>query len=177
MTKRFVSISLLVANAVGLPGVHVRRHPWSQYSRGSIVSLTFALQSNFAGEGMGKSNPLHRDFSGKSQSEDLPSSITCDILAFCCCLVLAQHKSEKGWQGPPLFQHRGEPAFGRREDDTKDGLVSGRDQRPTTSRVAQVAGGLRRTRASDAPTVSLFPDDQLDSSRRRGQLAGEVERD
>ena len=46
---------------------------------------------------------------GKTQSEDLPSSIASRFLAFCCCLVFAQHKPKKGRKEPPLLQHRGEP--------------------------------------------------------------------
>ena len=63
---------------------------------------------------------------GKQQSEDLPSSITLRFLAFCCCLVFAQHKPKEGRQGSPLLQHRGEPADLREQDGAAYRAVSWR---------------------------------------------------
>src|SRR5229473_1640904 len=103
-----------------------------------------------------------RDFESRC-SEDLPTFKLTNFLSLCGCDVSAQHKSEKGWQGASLLQHRRESSAELGQDGTAHGSVSGRSQRPTSGGLAQELGGVRRRSAELAHSESV--------SRRPGNSA------
>src|SRR5216684_1464673 len=115
-----------------------------------------------------------RDFESRC-SEDLPTFKLTNFLSLCGCDVSAQHKSEKGWQGASLLQHRRESSAELGQDGTAHGSVSGRSQRPTSGGLAQELGGVRRRSAelAHSESVSRRPGNSPGCGRRS---AGEIER-
>src|SRR5260221_5644527 len=89
--------------------------------------------------------------------------------------VSAQHRTKEGRQEARILQRGRESPPARLQDGAANGSLSGRDQRPATSRLAQVAGGLRRrpTRLPNHEPVSERP---RSASRCAGQRTTEIER-
>src|SRR6266567_2773600 len=79
---------------------------------------------------------------GRVKTKSLPFDT--GVLAVCCQHVSAQHPSQKRRQGSSLLQHRRKPSHRFRQDGAANRSLSRRDQRSTTSDMAQNAVGVTR---------------------------------
>lgn len=102
-------------------------------ARLSQLAASFGLFEPFCGC---KALKAKEGLARNAHSEDLPSFMLSENLAFCGGLVSPRHKSQERRQGSSLFQRRRESAGGWRKDDSAHGALSGRDQRSAASGLA-----------------------------------------
>ena len=74
--------------------------------------------------------------------------------------VFTQHKSQERWQRPPLLQRSREPSRGGRQNGATNGAVFGRDQRPTTVRLAENIAAVLGDSLGKI-SLSNFPDGEI----------------
>src|SRR5713101_5889607 len=97
-----------------------------------VFAIMFAVKSRVSIAALGKN--------GRVKTKCLPFAH--GDLAVCSQHVSAQHPSQKRRQRSSLLQHRRKPSHRFPQDGTANRSLSRRDQRPTTSGLAQVTCGV-----------------------------------